>query len=252
MVIITTRDTHRLATCSEKELGIGGVAPDSFPIDAFGGDETREGRGRLKEQPACMQVPRILPGRCAIPLPLPSSPGAALTWDLPPAPSTARVTERAQQMTWILKKEPKKLLQPRAIISCGGRGRIGWWRWRGRVAGHGANLVGHASWILGLGPDLLLHSQTLPIKKRSAPGVRDPYPSVGQPSSPQTRAWRYLLPGLGGPWPILLLLARGSQTYLVRIHVIAMLASQGPTHSQVDDVAHDGQGEGCANHVLPL
>lgn len=43
-----------------------------------------------------------------------------LTCDLPPAPSTARVTERAQQMTWILKKDPKKLLQPRASISCGG------------------------------------------------------------------------------------------------------------------------------------
>ena len=74
MVIITTRDTHRLATCSEKELGIGGVAPDSFPIDAFGGEETREGRGRLKEQPACTQVPRILSGRCAIPPPTPFLP----------------------------------------------------------------------------------------------------------------------------------------------------------------------------------
>ena len=54
-------------------------------------------------------------------------PDPVLTWDFPPAPSTARVTERAQQMTWILKKEPKKLLQPRAIISCGHRGRIGSW-----------------------------------------------------------------------------------------------------------------------------
>jgi len=45
--------------------------------------------------------------------------GGALTCDFPPAPSTARVTERAQQMTWILKKDPKKLLQPRASISCG-------------------------------------------------------------------------------------------------------------------------------------
>lgn len=43
-----------------------------------------------------------------------------LTWDFAPAPSTARVTERAQQITWILKKDPKKLLQPRASISCGG------------------------------------------------------------------------------------------------------------------------------------
>lgn len=42
-----------------------------------------------------------------------------LTWDFAPAPSTARVTERAQQITWILKKDPKKLLQPRASISCG-------------------------------------------------------------------------------------------------------------------------------------
>lgn len=59
-------------------------------------------------------------GMAPFPL-LPRSPEARLTWDFPPAPSTARVTERAQQMTWILKKEPKKLLQPRAIISCGER-----------------------------------------------------------------------------------------------------------------------------------
>lgn len=45
-----------------------------------------------------------------------------LTCDFPPAPSTARVTERAQQITWILKKDPKKLLQPRASISCGDGG----------------------------------------------------------------------------------------------------------------------------------
>lgn len=42
----------------------------------------------------------------------------ALTCDVPPALSTARVTDRAQQMTWILKKDPRKLLQPRANISC--------------------------------------------------------------------------------------------------------------------------------------
>lgn len=85
MVTITTRDTHRLATCLEgvvrgcASLGHGGAAG---------------ARG--------------------------------LTWDFPPAPSTARVTERAQQMTWILKKEPKKLLQPSAIISCGDRWSQNW------------------------------------------------------------------------------------------------------------------------------
>lgn len=42
MVIITTRDTHRLATYSEKELGIGSVAFDLFPIDTFCDVETRE------------------------------------------------------------------------------------------------------------------------------------------------------------------------------------------------------------------
>ena len=41
-----------------------------------------------------------------------------LTCDVPPALSTAKVTDRAQQITWILKKDPKKLLQPRANISC--------------------------------------------------------------------------------------------------------------------------------------
>lgn len=58
--------------------------------------------------------------------------------------------------------------------------------------------------------------------------------------------------GLCGPQSILLSPARGGQTYLVRIYIIAMLAGQGPAHSQIDDVAHDGQGEGGANHVLPL
>lgn len=52
-------------------------------------------------------------------------------------------------MTWILKKEPKKLLQPRAIISCGHSGRIGSW---GGVRGWGTryrpNIVIQASWIL--------------------------------------------------------------------------------------------------------
>lgn len=50
MVIITTRDTHRLATYSEKELGIGSIASDWFPIDAFGGVETREGSRRWEKQ----------------------------------------------------------------------------------------------------------------------------------------------------------------------------------------------------------
>lgn len=42
---------------------------------------------------------------------------SALTCEVPPALSTARVTDRAQQITWILKNDPKKLLQPRASIS---------------------------------------------------------------------------------------------------------------------------------------
>lgn len=45
------------------------------------------------------------------------SAGCRLTCEVPPALSTARVTDRAQQMTWILKKDPRKLLQPRASIS---------------------------------------------------------------------------------------------------------------------------------------
>lgn len=31
-----------------------------------------------------------------------------------------------------------------------------------------------------------------------------------------------------------------------------MLAGEGPAHCQIDDVAHDCQGEGCSHHVLPL
>lgn len=133
MVIITTRDTHRLATYSEKELGIGNIALGSFPVDAFGG----EGLGKREEGGRSgwpvLQAPGVLGGYCSVPLT--SSPGTALTWDFPPAPSTTRVTERAQEMTWILKKELKKLLQPRAIISCGDKGRVGhWvWVWGGRV-----------------------------------------------------------------------------------------------------------------------
>lgn len=118
-----------------------------FPIDAFGGLEAKEGRGRLEKQ-----VAWLLRGNCsATPPSLPHSPGPALTWDFPPAPSTARVTERAQQMTWILKKEPKKLLQPRAIISCGHR--IGSWGWG---AGYRPNTVVLASWILNFRVTLLL------------------------------------------------------------------------------------------------
>lgn len=55
-MIITTRDTHRLATYSEKELGIGSIALDSFPVDAFGGEETREERGRWQKQLAWLAV----------------------------------------------------------------------------------------------------------------------------------------------------------------------------------------------------
>ena len=87
-----------------------------------------------------------------LPSPLfPHSPGTVLTWDFPPAPSTARVTERAQQMTWILKKEPKKLLQPKAIISCGGQGED--WKQGQRGVSNRCcpNLVVRTSWILGLG-----------------------------------------------------------------------------------------------------
>lgn len=80
-------------------------------------------------------------------------PDPVLTWDFPPAPSTARVTERAQQMTWILKKEPKKLLQPRAIISYGHRAGLeagGWGTW------YRPNMVVQASWIWDLSVTQLL------------------------------------------------------------------------------------------------
>lgn len=39
------------------------------------------------------------------------------------------------------------MLQPRAIISCEDRGRVG--HWGCVAAGSGPNLVGHANWILG-------------------------------------------------------------------------------------------------------
>lgn len=54
MVIITTRDTHRLATYSEKELGIGNIALKSFPVDAFGGEGARKERRRREKQLACL------------------------------------------------------------------------------------------------------------------------------------------------------------------------------------------------------
>lgn len=40
--------------------------------------------------------------------------------------------------------------------------------------------------------------------------------------------------------------------YLVGVHVVAMLGCQRPPHGQVDHVAHDGERESCADHVLPL
>lgn len=86
---------------------VGKSCPWLIPIEAFGGVETKreeDGAGRW-----CWVLLHLHP--------IPPPPSTGLTWDFPPAPSTARVTERAQQMTWILKKEPKKLLQPRAIIS---------------------------------------------------------------------------------------------------------------------------------------
>lgn len=60
--------------------------------------------------------PRYLDTSIAITVPRGGN--TALTCDVPPALSTARVTDRAQQITWILKKDPRKLLQPRANISC--------------------------------------------------------------------------------------------------------------------------------------
>lgn len=57
MVIITTKDTHRLATYSEKELGIGSVAFDLFPIDIFCEVETQEERRRLEKQLAWLVGP---------------------------------------------------------------------------------------------------------------------------------------------------------------------------------------------------
>lgn len=90
--------------------------------------ETKEGRGRLEKQLAGLAYAWASVGNCLVSLPAPPcSTGTVLTWDFPPAPSTARVTESAQQMTWILKKEPKKLLQPRASISCGDRDGIESW-----------------------------------------------------------------------------------------------------------------------------
>lgn len=41
-------------------------------------------------------------------------------------------------------------------------------------------------------------------------------------------------------------------SYLIGIHIVAMLCCQCPAHSQVDHIAHDSQGEGCAQHVIPL
>ena len=53
MVIITTRDTHRLDTYPEKEMETRRrceiLALDFFsPINAFGGVETEKKRGRLE------------------------------------------------------------------------------------------------------------------------------------------------------------------------------------------------------------
>lgn len=56
-------------------------------------------------------------------------------------------------MTWILKKEPKKLLQPRAIISYGHRAGLeagGWGTW------YRPNMVVQASWIWDLSVTQLL------------------------------------------------------------------------------------------------
>lgn len=102
MVIITTRDTHRLATYSEKELGIEDrcefFALDLFPIHGFGGVETKKGRRGLEKSWPSLQCPGFSGATVLLPPPH-HSPRTRLTWDFPPAPSTARVTESAQQMT---------------------------------------------------------------------------------------------------------------------------------------------------------
>lgn len=73
MVITTTRDTHRLATCSEKELGTGHKCEFLFltyfqqmPLGEWrlkGGEE-----GWRSSWPG-LQVPWLLWGNCFIPLP---------------------------------------------------------------------------------------------------------------------------------------------------------------------------------------
>lgn len=40
--------------------------------------------------------------------------------------------------------------------------------------------------------------------------------------------------------------------YLVGIHIVAVLGCQCPAHCQVDDIPDYCQGEGCAQHVIPL
>lgn len=158
-------------------------------------------------------------------------------------------------MTWILKKEPKKLLQPKAIISCGDRGRIG-------GGGHGGWAAGRdqtwssmqaGCWASDLRMTLQLEGQILPSKLKSASCGHSPSClPAGTLLTAAPRTPQYLSPCLCGTGPVLLCPAGGGWTYLVRIHIIAVLAGQGPAHGQVDDIAHNGQREGRAHHVLPL
>lgn len=74
MVIITTRDTHRLATYSEKELGIGSVASDLFPQMPWVEWGLGQGEEGGRSGWPGLQVSGVLWGSCSVPHPPPLAP----------------------------------------------------------------------------------------------------------------------------------------------------------------------------------
>lgn len=152
MVIITTSDTHRLATYSEKELGTGHryeiLALDWFPIDAFGGMETDEGRGRLEKQLAWLPGARASLGTLC---PTPSSPWYSTYLGLASSSIYSQSDRESTANDVDFKEGAKEVAAAQGNHLLWGQGRDGRLEHWGKGSRYRSNLVLHANWIL-IGP----------------------------------------------------------------------------------------------------
>lgn len=153
MVIITTRDTHRLATYSEKELGIGSIASDLFPQMPWvewglgqgeeGGRSSWPGLQVSGFSGAAVRFPTLLPWH-----------RAHLGFSSSSIHSQGDGESTANDMDFKEGAEEVAAAQGNHLLR--DKGRVRRRRCAPGGAGSGPHRVGHASWILGLRHDLLL------------------------------------------------------------------------------------------------